>query len=340
LNIGWRSLKKWYQQVIAISIATIIIVAIYYEYVEDQPIFDGDVWGDLQSTGEVVGVDVIDSRRIAISSWGSPGTNASLILEISNISRISMHYWDDGEIHETNYTLINRSLLIDASNRGFFGTNDLVNGEINYDFREFSGYWVDEFTYRIHTEYEFIDGMAQMSHDHDYDWDFTVDWETYVYFDNFTLTDIFGHYRIPEGEVADIKITGSGNLSYIPDEVHINGTLTIEDFEPSLGHIFIRRNYELVRIDGEDILVRTITKPRFESPKGHDEWDPWVIEIDVSDGTDSEIHSDLTFTNKIVYFVNLVILLILYFYFKNRYRRSVPPKPKPIEFEPPPRIQG
>jgi hypothetical protein len=329
-----------YKQVITIAVVLIIILAVFYNVVRDEPFFVGEIWGDLSSTGEVVGIHVLESGRIAMSSRGPIGSDTRLMIEVSNISSVLMWYWEDGKIHETNYVLQNRSLTIDASHTGFFGTNDLVNAKIDYHFSEFSGYWVDEFTYHVHLEFESIEGLAQMPHDLDDDGDFTVNWDTYVYIDDVTITDEWASFNIPEDEVADISLTGNGNLSFnTPPEVHIDGTLTIEDFEARKGHQIIPRRYAWVRIEGEDIIVRTRANPDYQNFKGSEYWDPWVIEIESPEGTDVEIRSRLTATNLLVY-IFIMGTVIIFLYSLVSHRRTNPPEPTMLEPGHPPRARG
>jgi hypothetical protein len=275
-----------------------------------------------------------------MSSRGPIGSDAKLMVEVSNISSVSMWYWVDGSIYETNYTLKNRSLTIDASSRGYFGTNQLVNARIDLYFREFSGSWVDEFTYHVHLEFESIEGSARMPHDPDDDRDFTVNWDTYVYIDDVVITNEWASFNIPEDEVADIIITGIGNLSFSPPpEVHIDGSLTIEDFTGRKGHQIIPRHYDRVRIDGEDIIVRTRENPDYQNFKGRDYWDPWVIEIDAPEGTDTDIRSSLALSNILVYlFITSIVIILLYLQVTKG--RSAPPEPTMVEIHQPPRMRG
>lgn len=324
--------RKRYKQAIAITLVLVVILAVLH-HAADEPVFVGEVWGDLESTGDVVGINEFESSIISISMSGPSTSNDSLLVEISNISSVSMWYMEAGEKQVTNYTLHNRSLMINTSSRGFFSTNYLVDAQIVYQLREFSGFWVDEFTYSIHFEAESVEGSARMPHDPDDDRDFTVDWDTFVFIDNITLTNRWAHYEIPEEEVADIHITGSGNLRFgSHPEVHIDGSLTIEDFRARKGSQIVPRYYDRVRIEGDDIIVRTKASPRYDDFKGHEYWDPWIIEIDASEGRDVEVQSRLALSTVVAYLVIMVAGAVLVV-FAVSLRRGLPPRPSPIEME-------
>ncbi len=326
------SREKWRSYAAALIVVTIITIAFVFNSIESELVYEGEVWGDFVSTGDIVGYDNFDDRWYFIRSRHGTGSNGHLYIEVSNISGITMSYWEDGVIHETAYTLNNRSLLIDASFDGYFAAANLRNANIRYDFREFSGLWADEFTYAVYMDFDSINGTAQLRHDPREESDFSVNWETFVYFDNITLTNKGAYYTIPSGEVADIRILGSGICEfYTNPEVHINGSLTVEDFNARKNHEILPRPYDRLRIEGDDIVVRTRSQPDFNSLKGHDYWDPWVIEIFVPERRDVEIQSTMGWMNTLCWALIIVAGIIVYVYITNNGRQSAPPPRNPID---------
>lgn len=291
--------------IIIIAFLTILELVTWPESTADLS-YEGEVWGDLTAEGYIWGHQRSDHDFCCVSQYASM-CEETLTISVTNVSRVRLFDPPDGDRINKTVDCINSTFVIIPEPEPRYDSS--VNGDwhdidVRCVFSDFNGTFEG-------TDTEYYDrkwvsriwGTARVIHDESASYDIDID-DCIVIIDGIEYVNSSWLY-IPEGEVANLTITGRGGIGVGTNlHPHINGTLEVDDFVRL--KIGFNDEYQKILFDGEDIEVRTIRSSYEFSHWGH-VYEPWVIEITVPEGTEVEIQE----IAKLPIGINIVLMVVI-----------------------------
>ncbi len=286
---GWVITSRTRLAVLVVAVVVLVVLVISawpdrYEDVSSDEVFEGEVWGDLTTVGDIWGRYDSEFERVDLRFWGSGGGDA-LRVWVSNVSVVSLLDRHD----ETNVSVPcnNGTFMIITS----YGSVNVCLSDLEFScvFREYTGTFPGEDeVYGPRKSVSFVEGHGHLTNGRAIEWyhhdGFELDGCS-VIVDGFTYREV-DLLLIPDGETAYIEVEGAvgpmGGMRVPGDNApHVNGSLEIEDFLLKRGERSMM--YDRIMFEGEDIFIRTTQISDFGTGGPFAWFDQWTVEVTLSE---------------------------------------------------------
>jgi hypothetical protein len=269
-------------------------------------VYEGEVWGDVRAEGYIWGEHVAEHDHVYVSQI-LPGDGERLHATVTNVSSVRLLDPPHGNRIDSTVVCENGTFEIIAEEDPRYRSSIMGQWwDVDFDcvYAEFNGTFEG-----THDEYwpienvSWVEGSANIRHDPKASYDISID-DCIVIIDGIEYVNASWLF-IPEGETATITIGGSHNMrvgsGLFP---HINGTLEVDEFNHLDG--FWTDKYQTIKFGGDDIEVRTTQASVWFEHWG-ESYDPWIIEVTASSGTEIEISE----TSKIPIAISVILVILL-----------------------------
>jgi hypothetical protein len=297
---------------ILLIIGLVLIISMIY-YISKEPPLDnddegilGEVWGPLEVEGEITASDSFLSQSFGIYGYDEFGS--TVMVNVTNVSEVTVIERAGGIEFEKTYTLDNKDFSI-IIHRGSLYC-DLSNGEFSFRFKEFYGEPQEEEKYLIFTDYDMIEGKANLVHNTTGEYDI----RTYRYV-TAKINDEFlyltkGDFIIPSSEIAQVSIGGHGIYHFdVMPIISVNGTIIINDFHEVSDSGLAIRKIPTMKISDSDIQISTVQLPDFD--EGILYHIPWIIRINSDNSDDVEIETSVDYRLMLILLSIISLYLVL-----------------------------
>jgi hypothetical protein len=299
--------------IIGIILVLVTIIFTWPSTVEDPSedrVFQGEVWGDLTTDGEIWGKAESPLDMVSLNHW-SMDEAGELRVNVTNVSNI----WLVDYSQETNVSVPcqNGSFLIIADNGGFGAyLSDLA---FTCEYQEFSvSFLGDNEVYSPVHLVTSVEGHGNLVHGEYHRWDITLD-DCVVVVDGIEYPDANCLF-IPEGETPYVEVVGGiGDMGGIGVwsglHPHVNGTLVVDDFlHEKDGRT---QMYQSILFRGDDIFIQHSGPPQYGTGGPFPWFEQWSIEVTISADTTVSIE-EATDTPLWVEAILITLFIVLVIY--------------------------